>query len=555
MSRSAVRTIARDDGAQEVREWPPTPSPALLHVRPTRLTFMRIIATLFLLVLAGPAVDAQPSPSLDLGEITIAELRASFREKRVTCRSIVEVYLRRIDAYDKRGPAINGIVQINPNALAVADDLDRRYAQNGPVGPLHCVTVAVKDNFETADMPTSAGSLSLRSMSTGKDAFVVKRLRDAGAVIVAKTNMHEFAFSQYETVSSILPGYTRNPYDLRRVTAGSSGGTAAAVAANFVAVGLGTDTGASIRGPASFQALVGIRPTMGMASRSGVVPVFLDSDVPGPLTRTVADAAAVLQAMAAQDPDDAATGAARPRQVEDYASQLAADGLSGARIGVLSQIFDTPTMNSEVRQLFQGAVDNLGRAGAIVLTPVSIGGLDELRQMQRGAARCNTFKFELNRYLSGLGARAPVQTLEQIIQSRLFHPTIQSRLEASQAADDVPGETPGCRARAEFRSRLRDALAGLMSANKLDALIYPTWSNPPRLIGDLNTPHGDNNQLLSPSTGFPAITVPMGFTNAGSLPAGLQFLGAAWAEPVLIRLAYSYEQATRHRRPPASTPN
>ena len=512
---------------------------------------MRMIATLISLVLVGAAMEEQPGASLELSEITIAALHASFREKRATCRSVVESYLRRIDTYDKPGPAINAIIQINPSALIAADELDRRYVQSGPVGPLHCVTVAVKDNFETADMPTTAGSLSLRGMTTGKDAVVVRRLRDAGAVIIGKTNMHEFAFSQYETVSSILPGYTRNPYDTRRVTAGSSGGTAAAVAANFAAVGLGTDTGASIRGPASFQALVGIRPTMGMASRSGIVPVFLDSDVPGPLTRTVADASAVLQVMAAQDPNDAATGRSRPRQVEDYASHLAADGLRGARVGVLSQVFDTPTMDAEVRQLFEGAVNDLKRAGAIVLNPVRIGGLEELRQMQH-VARCNTFKFELNRSLLSLGDRAPMRTLEQIIQSRLFHPTIQSRLEASQAADDVPGETSGCKARVQFRSRLSDATARVMSANKLDALIYPTWSNPPRLIGDLNTPHGDNNQLVAPSTGFPAITVPMGFTN-GSLPAGLQFLGSAWAEPVLVRLAYAYEHATLHRRPPATT--
>jgi Asp-tRNA(Asn)/Glu-tRNA(Gln) amidotransferase A subunit family amidase len=516
---------------------------------------MRILATLFLLVLAGHAADAQRTQSSELSEITIAELHASFRAKRLTCVGVVEAYLKRIDAYDKRGPSINAIIQLNPNALAIAADLDRRYALSGPVGPLHCVTVAVKDNFETVDMPTTAGSLSLRGMNTAKDAVVVKRLRDAGAVMIGKTNMHEFAFSQYETVSSILPGYTRNPYDPRRVTAGSSGGTAASVAANFAAVGIGTDTGASIRGPASFQALVGIRPTMGMASRSGIVPVFLDSDVPGPLTRTVADAAAVLEVMAAPDPDDASTGGARPRQLEDYAGDLAANGLNGARIGVLGQIFDTPTMDAEVRQLFQGALSDLQKAGATVLNPVSIGNFDELRQMQRTVGRCNTFKFELNRYLLALGDKAPLNTLQQIIESRQFHPTIQARLETSQAADDVPGESPGCQARSEFRSQLRGAVAALMSANKLDALIYPTWSNPPRLIGDLNTPHGDNNQLLSPSTGFPAITVPMGFTNGNTLPAGLQFLGAAWAEPTLIRLAYAYEKATLHRRPPATTPD
>lgn len=516
------------------------------------------VSAIAVVVLVGAAVglgvETQSSSPLRVSEITIAELHAALRANRTTCRRVVEQYLQRIHAYDKRGPAINSIIQVNPRALAIADELDRRYDQNGFTGPLHCVTVVVKDNFETVDMPTSAGSLSLKGMVTGKDAFVVKRLRDSGAVIIAKANMHEFAFSQYETVSSILPGYTRNPYDVNRVTAGSSGGTAAAVAANFAAVGLGTDTGASIRGPASFQALVGIRPTMGMASRSGVVPVFLDSDVTGPLARTVADAAAALQSMAAPDSSDAATVAGRPRLVEDYAPQMAANGLKGTRIGVLRQVFVTPTTDAEVAQLFQVALEDLRRAGATVLDPVSIGDLDELRRGQLGVARCNAFKFELNRYLSNLGDKAPMRSLEEIIRSRLFHPTIQARLETSQLADDVPGETPGCKARLESRSRIRSAVTRLMREARLDALVYPTWSNPPRLIGDLNTPHGDNNQLLAPSTGFPAITVPMGYTNEDRLPAGLQFLGGAWTEPLLIRLAYAYEQATRHRRPPVITP-
>ena len=456
--------------------------------------------------------------------------------------------------YDKRGPAINSIVMINTGVLASADNLDRRFASSGPVGPVHCVPVIVKDNYETVDMPTTAGSLSLEGMMTGKDAFVVKRLRDAGAVILAKSNMHEFAFSQYETVSSILPGYTRNPYDISRVTAGSSGGTAAAVAANFGAIGLGTDTGASIRGPASFQALVGIRPTMGLTSRAGVVPVFLDSDVTGPLTRTVADLAAVLQVIAGEDAADAETAASRGWVSSSYGAVLEKDGLKGARIGVWHQVSDTPTTDPEVARLFAVALNHLRGAGATVVDPVAIDGLDALRRSQRGVGGCNRFKFDLNRYLAALGDKTPMHSLEEIVKSRRFHPTIQTRLETSQAANDVPGETPGCRERVEFRAKLRTAVLQLMDGQRLDALVYPTWSNPPRLIGDLNTPHGDNNQLLAPSTGFPAITVPMGYTNGDMLPAGLQFFGRAWSEATLIRLAYAYEQASHHRRPPRATP-
>jgi amidase len=499
-------------------------------------------------------MSAQAPRRVAVEEITVARIEGSLRAHEFTCRDLVDAYLQRIDAYDKTGPAINSIVVVNPDALAIADDLDRQMASAGPVGQMHCVPVIVKDNYETIEMATTAGSLSLKGMMTGKDAFVVKRLRDAGAIMLAKSNMAEFAFTQYETVNSILPGYTRNPYDLYRVTAGSSGGTAAAIAANFGAVGLGTDTGASIRGPASHQARVGLRPTMGLTSRSGVIPVFLDSDVTGPMTRTVADAAAVLQVIAGEDPADEATKAIngarglQPSEHDDLAV-LDAAGLKGARIGVLHQAYDTPTTDPDVAALFARALDDLGKAGAQVVDPVAVAGLDEMRRGRTDVGGCNTFKFELNRYLAGLSDKAPKHTLEEIVKSRRFHPSIQLRLETSQAADDVPGKTPGCVSRAEFRAQLRHAVLKLMDDNRLDALAYPTWSNPPRLIGDLNTPHGDNNQLFAPSTGFPAITVPMGYAR-DRLPAGLQLLGRAWSEATLIRLAYAYEQATHHRRPP-----
>jgi amidase len=492
------------------------------------------------------------APPFRLQEITISELHAALRDRRTTCRAVVESYLRRIDAHDKRGAAINALISVNDGAAARARELDRIFEESGLVGPLHCVPMVVKDNYETLELPTSAGSLSLEGMTTGKDAFVVARLRAAGAILLAKANMHEFAFSQYETVSSILPGYTRNPYDLHRVTAGSSGGTAAAVAANFALVGLGTDTGASIRGPASFQALVGIRPSMGLTSRTGVVPVFLDSDVTGPMTRTVADAAAILQVMAGEDPEDQVTVINRGKP-EDYGTALDAKGLRGARIGVIRQIYESPSLDPEIATLFARALDDIRRAGADVEDPVAIEGLDALRG-SRGGPGCNRFKFDLNGYLSGLGPKAPMHSLEEIVASSRFHPTIRARLESSEMADDVPGKTEGCKQREARRAGLREAVLKMMAARRLDALVYPTWSNPPRLIGDLNTPHGDNNQLLAPSTGFPAITVPMGFTTNGTLPAGLQFFGRAWSESTLIRLAYAYEQATRHRRPPVTTP-
>ena len=510
------------------------------------------IAVSVALALVVTQLAAQQASSFRVEETTIAQIQSAFRDESVTCRSLVERYLARIEAHDKQGAALNAIVMTNPDALKTADDLDRRFRQSGPVGPMHCVPVLVKDNYETIDMPTTAGSLSLKGMMTGADAFVVKRLRDAGAVMIAKSNMAEFAFSPVETVNSILPGYTRNPYDTSRVTAGSSGGSAAGAAANFAAVALASDTGDSIRGPAAHQSLVGLRSTMGLVSRSGVVPLNLGADIAGAVTRTVADTAAVLQVIAGTDPADPATASARDHIPASYAASLRADGLKGARIGVLHQAYDTPTLDREVDAVFKSALGELRNLGAEVIDPVEVAGLDELRRDQ--GAGCNQFKYDLNRYLARLGDTAPMHSLEEIIKSRRFHPSIQARLESGQAADDVPGETAGCRSREAFRDKLRAGVLTLMDAGQLDALAYPTWSNPPRLIGDLNTPGGDNSQLFSPSTGFPAITVPMGYTRGGTLPAGLQLLGRPWSEATLLSLAYAYEQATHHRHAPAATP-
>ena len=499
-------------------------------------------------VLSAVALVAQPARLFQLEETTIADVQAAFRDGSLTCRSLVEQYLARIEANDKRSAALNAIVQTNPDALKTADDLDRRFRQSGAVGPMHCVPVLVKDNYETIDMPTTAGSLSLSGMMTGKDAFVVKRLRDAGAVMIAKSNMAEFAFSPVETVNSILPGYTRNPYDTARVTAGSSGGSGAGIAANFGLIGLASDTGDSIRGPAAHQALVGLRSTMGLVSRAGVVPLNLAADIAGAVTRTVADTAAVLQVIAGPDPADPVTALGRDHVPPNYTASLRAEGLKGARLGVLHQAYDTSTLDREVDGVFKGALGELRNLGAAVIDPVEVAGLDTLRRSQGG---CNQFKYDLNRYLAALGDKAPLHSLAEIVKSRKFHPSIQARLESGLAADDTPGVSPGCQSRDEFRGKLRTAVVSLLDSQQLDALVYPTWSNPPRLIGDLNTPGGDNNQLFSPSTGFPAITVPMGYTRGDTLPAGLQFLGRAWSEPRLLELAYAYEQATHHRRPPA----
>ena len=512
-------------------------------------TIARVTLLLSLVVL--PAAAQRPHrPRFDVVETSIPAVHAALRSGAVSCHGVVQQYLARIAAYDRQGPAINALIIVNPRALDVADSLDRHAAAGGALGALHCIPMIVKDNFQTADLPTTAGSLSLQGYVPQHDAFMVGRIRAAGAIVLAKSNLAEFAFTPFETVSSILPGYTKNPYALDRVTAGSSGGTAAAVAASFGEVGLGTDTGNSIRGPSSHQALVGIRSTMGLTSRGGVVPLNLASDIAGPMARSVADAAAVLQVVAGEDPADPVTTGATAH-LRDYSAALKRDALRGARIGVLRQAYERPTTDTEVVRVFSAALADLRRQGATVVESVTIAGLDEHLKAYTGS--CNQFRHDLEQWLRAQGPTVPMHSLAEILASKRFHPTIQPRLESAQA-DSLPPNAPGCRSRDEFRGWLRGAVLAAMDSLHLDALAYPTWSNPPRLIGDLNTPAGDNSQLFSPSTGFPAITVPMGFTRGGRLPAGLQLLGRPWDEGRLIGLAYAYEQATHRRKGPDLRP-
>jgi amidase len=512
-----------------------------------------ITATLFA---AQPQRQAAPA----LEETTIAQVHAFMKSGRLTCAALVDFYLERIEANDKAGAALNAITVLSPNARTEAAELDRRYKASGPVGPLHCVPAIVKDNFETAGLQTAAGSLALKDFDPQRDAFQVKRIKEAGAIVLAKSNMAEWAFSPYETVNSVLPGYTRNPYALDRVTAGSSGGTAAAIASNFGLIGLGSDTGNSIRGPASHQALVGIRSTMGLTSRAGVVPLSLLADIAGPITRTVEDAVAVFQTIVGEDPADPVTLAkafepeglrpgGRPSAVPEYRASLVRGGLKGARIGVLRQAYERDTLDPEIVTVFAAALEDMKKAGALIVDPAPVEGLRDIRRPQ-GAGPCAGFKYDINRYLKSLGDRVPVKNLEEIIRSRRFHPSVELRLTRAQEGAEAGYDSPGCKAEADYREQFRAAVLKTMESNDLQAFVYPTWSNPPRLIGDLNTPHGDNSQVFSPTTGWPAIQVPMGYTREGKLPAGMTFFGRAWDEPTLIKLAYDYEQSTKHRHPP-----
>ena len=503
-----------------------------------------------LIVLMAP-LRAQTPPPFRVEEATIAEIHAAFRDGRLTCRGLVEQYQRRIAAYDKNGPAINALVTLNPRVLTEADALDQRYKAGGPVGPLHCIPMIVKDNFETVGLQSSNGSLTFEGYVPATDAFQVARIKAAGALVLAKSNLAEWAFTPNETLSSILPGYTKNPYALDRVTAGSSGGTAASIAASFGAVGLGSDTGNSIRGPSSHQALVGIRSTMGLTSRAGVFPLNLLADIAGPMGRTVADVATVFQVIVGEDPNDAVTQAARGRTIPNYTAALSRDALKGKRIGVLHHAYEREGTDAEVLQVFAKAIEDLKLAGATVIDPANVEGIDAIRRPP--GISCQAFKYDLNQFLAARKGRVPVADLTAVVKGGKFHPTVRRQLEQTEQGPANGPETADCAAESTYRDQVRAAVLKTMDALKLDAFVYPTWSNPPRLIGDLNTPGGDNSQFYSPTTGWPAIQVPMGYTR-GVLPAGITFFGRAWTEADLLGMAYAYEQHTHHRRPPASTP-
>ena len=504
-------------------------------------------------LLAGGSLGAQTVPFFEVEEATIAQIHDAMRDRRLTCRGLVDAYIRRINAYDKNGPAINAIVTINPGALQEADEMDHRFAQSGLIGPLHCVPMIVKDNFETKGLQTSNGALAFAGYLPSEDASQAARVKAAGAIVLAKSNMAEWAFSPVETVSSILPGYTKNPYALDRVTAGSSGGTAAAIAASFGLVGLGSDTGNSIRGPSSHQSLVGIRSTMGLTSRAGVFPLNLRADIAGPMARTTEDAVKVFQVIVGEDSRDPATAAAKGRTIPDYSKSLDRNGLKRAVIGVLHEAYERESTDPEIVRIFMAALEDLRQSGATVVDPATVEGLDGVKR-ETSTGPCMGFKYDLNRFLADRRERVPLADLAAILKSGKFHPSTQKRLEDAEKGPENGPDSEACHADAAYREQFRATVIKSMDRLKLDAFVYPTWSNPPRLIGDLNTPSGDNSQIFSPTTGFPAINVPMGYSRGGTLPVGLTFYGRPWSEAQLIKLAYAYEQATKHRRPPASTP-
>ena len=498
---------------------------------------------------------SQPSVSaneFNPEEATVASVHAALAAGRLTCVRLVESYLERIAAYDDKGPALNAIITINRAALETAAEIDRLLLRGsrGTLRPLECIPIILKDNFDTADMPTTGGSLALAKSVPLRDAFVVKRLREAGAIILAKANMTELALGG-SSVSS-MGGQTRNPYDLTRTPGGSSGGTGASIAASFGIIGTGSDTGQSIRSPASAQSLVGIRPTRGLLSRRGVIPASTTQDEVGPIARTVEDAARALTVMAGFDPEDPVTAFGWQRIPPAYTAFLDANGLSGARIGVLLDFFGDEAVHQEVNAVVRRATERMSEAGA-TMVPIRIPKFAELTE----DTQLTQFEFKaaFNDYLASLGPSAPVKTLEAFIATGQFHDSIRGALAGYQRADDALNSVE-YKQRLLRRDALRLAVMQVMAENRLDAILYPHQK---RLVVPIGEEQVERNGVLSNSTGFPAITFPGGFSPPTAdapigVPVGVELLGAEWSEPVLIKLAFAYERLAKIRKPPLSTP-
>ena len=505
-----------------------------------------------------PTSRPTQSRDLELEETTIEALQAGMGTGRLTARSVAEAYLERIDALDRQGPAVNSIIELNPDALAIADALDRERTAGNVHGPLHGVPVVIKDNIDTADrMMTTAGSLALEGSRPAQDSFVAQKLREAGAVILAKANLSEWANFRSTRSSSGWSGrggQTNNPYALDRNPCGSSAGSGAAVSANFCAVAIGTETNGSVVCPASANSVVGIKPTVGLISRSGIIPIAHTQDTAGPMARTVADAAILLGALTGIDLRDAATNDSRGQSYNDYTPFLDPVGLRGARIGVARNFFG---FHERVDALMEEAIDILRRQGASIVDPANIDNVDELRRYA-GDVLHYEFKADLNAYLRGLGPTARVRSLADVIafneenRDREMPYFGQERMVAAEAKGPLTSPEY-VEALAACRRLSRDeGIDAVMKAHSLDAIIAPT-GGPPWRTDPVNGDHFSGSSS-SPAaiSGYPNITLPAGYIFG--LPVGISFFGRAYSEPTLIRLTYAFEQATTHRRPPRFLP-
>ncbi|HWO86348.1 MAG TPA: amidase family protein [Stellaceae bacterium] len=506
------------------------------------------VACAMLTLPAAPA-SAQESP-FRFQEATIAGIDAAFAAGQLTCTQLTKLYLDRIAAYNMQGPSLHAIITVNPKAMDIAAEMDRGYRTSpASVGPLHCIPVILKDNFNTFDLPTTGGNVSMKTSVPPSDAFTVARIRKAGALIVAKANLQEFARGGM-SISS-LGGQVRNPYDLSRTPGGSSGGTGAAIAANFAVLGTGSDTGQSIRSPASANNLVGVRPTRGLVSRSGVIPNSLTQDEVGPITRTVTDAALLLDVMAGYDPADPITAFGNGRIPASYTHLLSADALKGARIGVMTNLFGTAERHAEVNQVMEGAIARMAGLGATVVR-------FDLPDYDALAPVVSTSLFEartvMDRYFTALGPNAPIKSFAELVAAKTS--AVQRTLEAELAIVDGMN-SQAYKDRTLNRDKLRLAVAKKIADLNLDAILYPLQKI---LVAPITAEDQlERNGTLSNGTGFPAVTFPGGFSTPTAsaplgVPVGAELLGLDYTEAKLLALAYAFEQASGLRKPPKSTP-
>lgn len=499
-----------------------------------------------------------PPPAFELDELTIAELQSGMASGKYTSRSLTQKYLDRIEEIDKHGPAINSVIELNPDALSIASDLDKERKAKGVRGPLHGIPILIKDNIDTHDrMTTTAGSLALGGSIPLQDSHVAKKLREAGAVILGKTNLSEWANFRSSHSSSGWSGrggQTRNPYVLDRNPCGSSSGTGAAVSANLAAIGIGSETDGSVVCPSSANSLVGIKPTVGLISRAGIIPISHSQDTAGPMCRTVTDAAILLGALTGIDPRDGVTKASAGKSFADYGKSLDANGLKGARIGVHRKGFG---FNDGVDKLINDCIDIMKRRGATIIDPADIPTQGKFDDSELEVLLYE-FKADLNSYLAALGPRSPVKSLKEIID---FNEQYRDR-EMPYFGQDlfIKAQAKGPLTDKAYRDALakdqrmsrKEGIDFVMDKNKLDALIAPTggpawptdWLNGDHFTGGYST--------ASAVAGYPHITVPAGYVFG--LPIGISFFGRAWSEPTLIKFAYAFEQATKARRAPQFLP-
>ena len=501
-----------------------------------------------------PASSGRSTRAFEFEEVGIAELQAGMTEGRWTAREVAKKYLARIEEIDRRGPALNSVIEINPDVQQIAEALDRERKAKGARSPLHGIPILIKDNIDTADrMMTTAGSLALVGSKPQRDAFVAERLRAAGAVILGKTNLSEWAnFRSTHSTSgwSGRGGQTRLPYALDRNPCGSSSGSGVAVAANLCAAAIGTETDGSIVCPSSANSIVGIKPTLGMISRAGIIPIAHSQDTAGPMARTVRDAAILLGALAGADPRDTVTTTSRGKVLADYTKFLDAGGLRGARIGVARKFFG---FSDHVDKLMNEAIEVMKRAGAILIDPADVATTGKFDETELEVLLYE-FKADLNKYLAGLGANAPVHSLKEIIAFNERNREREMPFFGQELF--IRAEAKGPLTSKEYRNALAanlrlsraEGIDAVMNKHRLDALVGPT-GGPPWTTDLINGDHFSGaSSTPAAVAGYPNISVPAGYVYG--LPVGISFFGRAWSEPTLIKLAYAFEQATRHRAAP-----